>query len=293
MQIPLRIIGTARVAITATLLALVTGCAALSSPVERDRDEPYNVIITTREQWAEGVPLWVRLRYDGPQMKWHELQVEARPTFEGGSTATVTEHTGRVLIASTRAFEFNDWAQCVGVPPAGADKIDFRVRVFNADFLPPLITHWRSAVELPIHVSGSVDDIMEPVADSEIDRLIASDSAAYVEDIGRVRFRIDQFSPQVLNDPHLTFALTVEVLRDRKPVLSGAGWWRAGPAAPGHRHCLPALPLEGDAFDIDTLGEPGHEWQLRIRSNPEMALRDFESSRYWDGDVTIPLTLMP
>jgi hypothetical protein len=31
------------------------------------------------------------------------------------------------------------------------------------------------------------------------------------------------------------------------------------------------------------------KWRLRIKSDPEIALRDFESTRYWKGDITAPL----
>ena len=33
------------------------------------------------------------------------------------------------------------------------------------------------------------------------------------------------------------------------------------------------------------------QWTLRLKTDPEWALKNLDADKYWDGEITIPLTI--
>jgi hypothetical protein len=98
------------------------------------------------------------------------------------------------------------------------------------------------------------------------------------------------------------FAIRLEVLHDGHAVGSATAWWSAtvqtgtaqyrpggqnGAGIPGN-----AVVLEETSLELWSPNSRG-VWQLRITGDPSVAQRDFGADHYWQGQVTIPLLIIP
>ncbi len=286
------------IALLVVIMAAGFGCTN-PQRVSRDEDKPYNLVITTRDHWPEGIPLRIHLRYDGPWFRYAGVRSEVKPTYPGAKEARC--YTLPSMILATIIPDYGDHTQDVGTPPASTEGVSFAARIRRTD-LPFEPTLWRETIHHPVRIEGTVDDVLTPVRDAELDRLLAEESNLRVTSVTtrgdqlRAEVSLADLAPGLLEDPGLTFAVAIELLRDGRPVASAEGWWGSSIlkcGAPwfrrGHLSGYQSIVLTGRAGLLAGLDSSDSTWQLRVRSNPLMALRDFQNDRYWSGEILLPL----
>lgn len=84
--------------------------------------------------------------------------------------------------------------------------------------------------------------------------------------------------------PDVTWAVHIEVLHDGALVARSSAWWRG--AKYGVEPFEGMLALDIVDASLETADPNDGKWMLRFAPAPEVALRDFESSKYWTGTVT-------
>ena len=94
----------------------------------------------------------------------------------------------------------------------------------------------------------------------------------------------------------VTLALTCEIMRNGELAATTEFWCAVHDSVPLGALLVEPTPCPISSSDIRWRADliPWRSssiatWTIRIRSNPEMALRNFESDRYWEGDITLPL----
>lgn len=143
-------------------------------------------------------------------------------------------------------------------------------------------------------IKGTIDNILSPVESLEFDAAMN-----------------EQWRP-VLHEDHIhlnfgglgvifellggaTFAVTLELLLNGEVVARGEAWWcvAPGPIAADGRPAPLVVPL-CDYAPIDPItphriNPKEGRYRLRLTPNPRMALRRFESDRYWAGQIEVPV----
>lgn len=100
-------------------------------------------------------------------------------------------------------------------------------------------------------------------------------------------------SVQQIGDPSLqdvTFGFAAEFL-DGTSVIAKARWWQRASLAQPTVSGVPVL-IEGvgEALQAALLRPDDPRYTVRVRGDGEMALRDFEGTKYWAGEFTAPLS---
>lgn len=289
---------------------LASGCALFEQRVPGDEDRPYGVSITTRDHWPEGYPLRVRFMYTGPTF-WHaSMQAIATPQFDGGASVSDYHVNAFIWVHWSPEWLFSDRTEAVGTPPEPMDGVAFDAKIIRAD-TGLRLPRWRETLVVPVRVGGTIDDVLTPVRDPEIDRLLAEASALQIHPVhpsvwdasDRWHLDLSNLARELQAYEGLTFAVSVEVRRDGAPVLTGSGWWDISvskysfqPAAlmsiSGNLQGQDRIILKGEVLTPTDFTSDDCEWTLRMQSNPEMALRNFDSAHYWDGEIEIPLRVV-
>ncbi len=283
-------------------LCFSAGCGDFNR-VKGHGDKPYNVKIMTRDRWPEGVPLRARIEYDGPWFERLPVRAIARAQLERGEPLSEWVPPLTMLVTWSPEYIFGDRTEVAGHLPAGASSVQFDALIRGDHGSPfPL---WKDTVDVPVQSVATIAEAMTPVADSEIDAALSERRAMTLtrrrwakSDRAWEGWHVSfaELPHAVLSRTDLTFGVTIDVLRDGEVMTSTAGWWRShdytGRGAysiRGHMHDHRMLRLEGNLNALDSLRAGEQKWTMRVRSNPEMALRDFENDRYWDGEVVLPL----
>jgi hypothetical protein len=90
----------------------------------------------------------------------------------------------------------------------------------------------------------------------------------------------------------VTFAANFQALMDGQVVAEGHAWYavhrdaRRDPVFRPLGNSIPLKPIKRLDAAIDITKRV---WSLRIQSDPEFALRDFDADCHWEGEVTVPL----
>ena len=152
----------------------------------------------------------------------------------------------------------------------------------------------KETVTLPITIVDSLEAVFEPVSDEVTTKAMKSVFGSVTRWTGGpqpVRFQVlmrQTFIPE-FNDTAI--GVSVELFHNDRVVRQLDLWWIAGEDVTnrGYEH---AVPFE----DPETLLQITEEdleanWELRVRSDPALALRAGDAPFYWKGDFTIAFTL--
>jgi hypothetical protein len=145
---------------------------------------------------------------------------------------------------------------------------------------------------VPYRIEGSIDEILTPVVDPAIDQLIAS---SQYDGGMRADYRIP--STRTSQTKGVAFGVIVEYLLDGVVQATERAWWSGGEAAFRTSDSVGSKWIDGPRFPEGSSkrspwsAKSGENWTVRIRSDPETALRVIDADKYWQGDVTIPLTI--
>jgi len=157
---------------------------------------------------------------------------------------------------------------------------------------------WQSAGAQTITVAARGQGTLQQVAESASDeasneiirQVFAQGVVKWASGRSPVRFRIELRASQVeaLNDTAI--GASVELLCDDHVARRLNLWWLAGVGTgiPPDRHYGFEVNAENAELLKDVNGDDGR-WQLRVRSDPQIALRAGNAVKYWNGQLTIPL----
>lgn len=157
---------------------------------------------------------------------------------------------------------------------------------FWSDSAPSSRLSWQHDINVRTAIGGKVDDILTPVQSPEFERRLTDTEGFLILGDHLWVSRLER-SLRLLDGA--TFAASFEVRDGDFVIATARAWWALdadSTLAPSPRDVL----LE---FTDDAPEPPGllalEGLRLRIRSDPEMALRRFDCDRYWAGEVIVPV----
>jgi len=155
----------------------------------------------------------------------------------------------------------------------------------------PWIAAGETVVEVPLRIENDLSDTLTAVSGDEYDALIRG---VFRQGIAKwksgslpVRIFVDRGATTSDLMDGIVVAIRIDLLRNGRLARQLDTWWMAGPGT--RRQVFPWEVPFGDDEILTPPHRPGEDdWQFRIRSMPELALRVEGAKRYWSGDVTIP-----
>jgi hypothetical protein len=250
--------------------------------------------IDYRRVWPAGVPIAVRpagslsnlLERDGSS------HLEARLLNGARGSGPWVQFTGMFALDGYgfRGTPWSDGFVELGTLPLGAEVMWVEFRSVGNRAGEPL---WTTTVEYPVTVVPRISDVLTPVSDSTIGQELANGldvtpAPVYggVPAPGSPRVWLNMTGAS--RSKGIAEAAKIEFLRNGRVEATARVW--SGPpqswpwTGVGINWFLPLDRPEAVA-GVDFTSP---EWTIRIASDPEMALRDLDLTRYWSGSVVAP-----
>jgi hypothetical protein len=258
-------------------------------------DVPPRIEIEPRGTLVSGGPACVAVSLSD----WWPDDTVARVTIEAAidgrailSTPVIVEHRSEHDRGSPLYLPLK------GLPP-GDSTATFTLRVSRTvgslcvrdDEFEPI------TLEAPLKAVSSLNDVMRPLSDAD---LAARVEAAIRQGVtgtvyrlldGERRIRTAQLG-EGLMAPDMTgmaIGLRVEVLRESDVRHTLFIWGEIGPA-PRQRRFQWCYSPDGRSFADDVLAD-GAQWSVRVRSDPSLAARVSNATRFWEGEFTVPASI--
>ncbi|MBX3317380.1 MAG: hypothetical protein KF902_11025 [Phycisphaeraceae bacterium] len=302
----------------APMLVLLGGCGwrhgpdlvvagATSTPPKLVTDSSGH--FRTRAQWPVGSPLYVGFVRASVDPSWHSSRsLLVRSSLE--STSERKWHVERLgVVYAVVAAPWDDGLGLMGTPTAPMDSLRLHRTVTKrtGDRKPSVQTTHHTST-LRVRIEGTVDDVLKPASLPDIDEAIGSRLSPSFHRRGWSSVpkqpclvvavmtgcdgdpndpRNQGMCRDLARHPDVTFAAKFDVLHRGEVMATARAWWRStgSRVAPYNGELL----LEDVAADLHDRDINDGQWSLRVRSDPDTALRDLGSTRYWKGDVTVPL----
>lgn len=284
--------------------------------------------VRARESWPQDAPIVAAVTLDDWWPAGMECRVRAVPRIVSRASADVSQVIPPLTFYRGGEMRFRSSPFAMYLPPMPPGEhevvIDFTIDRRRMDGLlaPPQpradegdadhsLAHapaedddsWEPvgtyAARFTTRIEGSVADMIKPVSDPALLASVAQvfGDAVRWEGGGRspVRFRINAPMTYFSAFNDTAVGVSVELVRQGEVARRLNLWWIAGDnIADGDRNYgfeinhedLELLRrLEAGAIDADG-------WQLRIRSDPALALRaGSAATRYWEGEITTTVNL--
>lgn len=263
-------------------------------------------MLATRRRWPEGTPFVYGL---APNLFLIYSDVRREIVIQPRSDS---EALRRILLAqderpaglerTLRRWDDGKREMELPLPRKGDQIVGFEISITENGHLI-----WGGGVSSIVHFEGSAEEILTPVSASAADQI--------AEGIGATIFRrpdssqavlLVDLSPvsQQLGDAlsGATFAVLCEALKKGEPFplfLDGAqrtasvfawqylppgGWFDDRYAqGPGSQWVFPV--------DVSAASSDDADCSIRLTGDANVALRDFATTSYWSGEVTIPVRL--
>lgn len=152
---------------------------------------------------------------------------------------------------------------------------------------------WQAFHEETINVKtkrqGRLTDIMTPVSSAALDQVMASLGYQITRSNGRIRSRGLSATPTqspLFNG--VAIGVVFEFINPNNEVVLTQNHWWTSKGSGGFSWMFDEWV--GD-FERLNAASPGEKWTIRIRSDPAVAIRVLDCTKYWQGEVTIPLTI--
>ncbi len=266
--------------------------------------------LTFRDRWPAGEPVWVRVDPSAHLIISSSYYVRFRPTTPGLTEfeATIESLNSQImttyLVPPDRAPDTE-----IGTPPAGTSTLRYTMDVHamrghRPDW--PLVD--SRALELDLAPAAHAHDIITPVQDERIAAAVSQELFTTVyRDPDTLEPRVRVFAETPLLDDllerNLALGVIIELHHGDEIVASTKAWTEL--------HTSP-YPTNGEASRFLALVAQHHtgefveerlawrvslppfrfcdQTRLIVRSDPNVALRDFEAKQYWQGvvDLTTP-----
>lgn len=285
---------------------LGTTATPATAPQRLARVADSSGIIWTRPVWPVNVPLYVWVT-PGPVMdaKSHQLRLKADFPDAPGINA-YARGEGIACILPDPDMTWTDYNSHAGIPRAPRDAVNFSLAISSPEGSDPKARPKPTGpLKLPVQIKGTVEDILTGVPLPDLDEALVTQLNAqlyrrgwhsggsprlwlgvYTNCEGALYTQSPGICHVLARHPDTTFAVRLEVTNDGVVVASSAAWWR------GERGSVTPydgmLTLDVLQATLTSLRIDG-KWCLHVKSDPVMALRDFQSNRYWLGDVIVPL----
>ncbi|GEM_PF-4502140 len=275
--------------------------------------------VATRRQWPQGenirVVTWTDLMLTSMDDLYIEpMTVSAVPRTKGllpisaqqlrDSTRNV-HYSGRSTPLSTRSIlrqcqAWDDYTIALGRSQQSTPVLEYTVsatRQLNPAEQKDAGTDVVSAqftAQIKTRIAGSIEDILTPVIVPEFDAALAARLTPCIHD-GHIDLLLDQVKDLFPPLDGATFAVHIELIQLGEVVAAGDAWWCLedhSDAKPPVSFVIPAstyVDLQPLVPRIINPQERGYT--LRLTASPNVALRRFESNRYWSG--CIDFTVQP
>jgi hypothetical protein len=262
----------------------------------------------TRARWPVGSPLYVGFKPISVNASYgHSRSMRVRSELADSEEGSwFLRMTGPMY--SLARTPWDDEMRLMGTPGRATSvvRLTRRLEKHRGKKGPAVISSGTST--LRVRVEGTVDDVLTPVELPDLDEAIAQRANAifrrrgwgdieqpYVAIAVHAGCKVDMdeeeppagLCPELARHPDVTFAARFEIMHRGEVVATARGWWRFSGwgVAPFEN----AVAVEGMGADVMERAPDDGQWSLRVASDPDTALRDLGSSRYWKGDVTVSL----
>ncbi len=263
-------------------------------------------LLRTRARWPEGAEVYVSPQ---PPLWMMRSHVELRPAQPDGQSVSLDPlEVGliRVIHHVPRPQEWADGARpillCALKTPA------LPLDLIKKPWPPPPQTeyakpdlddpkwqpHTIARYEFPVRVEGTIDECMRRVAIPAVDEALRCGTYSGKVAYGMLTVTLSDPATLAISSAlaqvNATFAARLEVLRDGECIVSQRAWWSATGDSRGYFTAITTrdwniFPPKGMRFVVED-----HAWALRITPDQEVALRDYESERCWDGEpIEVPI----
>jgi hypothetical protein len=248
---------------------------------------PAHVQLETRETWPTDVEPSIQLRVMDWWPRFTDSRVHITPRLPGAVTTTL--HRGRAFRTGTSV--------ALPWPAADRSELDFDVR---AERRAGPDQPWEPAgvQTITVRVHRLESDAPQPILK------VANDPAcAYIMqkafNQGVVRWSSGRSPMRISYDPRQTFVgefddvaigVVIDVIRDDGAIARTLRmWWLGGRFVDDSgRNFGWELPIENLEL-IKQVNETDGRWFLRVRGDEALALRAGGGTRWWSGEVRLPL----
>lgn len=272
-----------------------------------------DVYMTTRDVWPEGVPVYADLRI----LRWR------RGSFMEGYVsyhAAIEPATPGLDAINWQTRDCQPGATRLGIPESSSVAYDVTIALEDPGERSRY-SHWRDPFEPsrdpyalrsfrwnpPIRIAGGIHDHILPQRDHAIDDVLKRlwtaalriDSSGDTALLMEYEVRLPADAPKAMQETTFGFRLTI--MHGGEAVANGEVWYRPiHNFVLGERFWTLRQQVDGPSIEaqlleyIGSLGPDainGSQWSIRFTGCPEVALRHYEGTRYWDGVYTLPLAV--
>ena len=180
----------------------------------------------------------------------------------------------------------------VGIPDPGSTEL-----ACDAVVLELGKEVYRGVVRVPIDVSASVDALMSPASDPEFDRSLRAAIRSGLYLLPEQDFVV-LTRPEIPTEVAVTAAIHIAVKNGEQVVAQSTVIMSlqppADPSSRGWDYQPPESQLwralVGDLGRLHAANPTDPAWTVIVRGDPVLALHDFDSKTYWEGQETLPLS---
>ena len=268
------------------------------------------LVVETRDVWPQNTEIFIRSELEETGCNGI-VQLVANP-LDCSSLDTIEKHhvaLGTTCCGIRSAMEPAIWSD-------GLTRIGFIDHALGDIFYEVMTTQWtyirlpsprqffhirvdavldRSQMKMPCRVEGTLNEILKPVVAPEFDEhLLERVRHGTVWSTGYGRYRLIWETgdrPVLLRALNgATFAFCAEVVDGDKVVANGKAWFTS---TSDYRFEDVSIVLKrNDGLDDLEPQDTDGPLRLRLRSDPETALRNFQAKSYWKGILELPLEIV-
>lgn len=253
----------------------------------KDGDRLVTPKITTRNGWVRNVPLMAKLDFIFHSSSSRAVSATATPIAPGGKPIFASRHP--IALVSFDSGVAQD-AGTIDVESIMDWEVEIKTNIGRRQL------SWTKRIRHPVWFSDRVDYLIEPATDPIVNQLIAEHIDALVME-NSVYFYFDRGDIEIYPRRELleavfknvTFAVNVELIFGEDVVAEQSAWCGSDPRQSCNGMVVPNM-LEQLSIDLRRqLAANPDQWRVRISPNPQLALNDFDSFLYWNGELTLPV----
>jgi hypothetical protein len=273
-----------------------------SAGLRRRVHDLVRIDVRTRDRWPAGVPLHVQI-LDGRFAGGIDSRVTLVPDDPRLAAWSKEERPARSPMHTMRNWD--DDLVVGSALPEGIDGIDIEAQLFTGDTRKDgLSLQATRRLRVPVRSVASIDEVITPVSqralkvafggfgsmDDELPWMLIERPNTWSDGYALLHIQPDEAILEA--NPDLVVAVRMEVLRNGEVMLVGEAWWSLlhyEPSDDGYIGPIGPCILR-PVRDLVAMLADGC-WEVRLVSDPATALRSFNSTRYWIGEVTMPIVL--
>jgi hypothetical protein len=248
---------------------------------------PPVITITAREQWPAGASARIAVQ----ALNWwpfgSDTQLRIAPLMDGAEPVTAYF---RGLNPPATPFS-------VLTPPLEADRTSLEVEVATYRRTSQTGDEWQpvsvSRLSVPISIGGELTSMITPVSGRDLDDAIRASIIGLRKWNGGaipLRFYVNPRQTAISAFDGVAIGYISEILHDGQVVLTDQCWWMGGTGISDIQ--FGSWSDEGGLKKLAEMDLRAGRWEVRIRSDPTLAIRAGEAPRCWEGQFTIPLSFV-